>query len=223
MDGFVSVKVMDASSLDQSMYSLKKPSKSSHNKKGSKAKVSPFKRASPPVTSNKRKLKKGGKHFDKNKRNIFQSFGVHTVEELIGGASEKENSDESEILTEPLKIRKQKDHSTSQIITEIHSSTTPQRQVSYSSQFEESISEKIGEEHRGSHLNHLRSVSEAGMQQGDEETETDDYSEDFASETLSVAKTSEDEGSSHYKYSDEDLQRQRYATARSMMSIIILV
>ena len=49
-------------------------------------------------------------------------------------------------MTEPLDGKKKRRHSTSQIVTEIGSRATPQRQVTYTEDFETSISERIGDD-----------------------------------------------------------------------------
>nr|KAG5709779.1 hypothetical protein BaRGS_032603 [Batillaria attramentaria] len=204
------VNLMDATSLGRIVLTPEPASQSEH-RRSAKSKVSPFKKSrSPSPAKTKRqksKEKKKDKKKDRSSSNVFASLGVHSVEELLG--SDRDLTDESEIRTEPLDSRKRLDHSTSQIITEIQSRATPQRQVSYSEDFEPSISEKI-------------STSERRRRTSSEETEVDDYSESFASETLSVAKTSDDDKSSHYRYSEEETDtRSEEPKARGGKKVVV--
>ena len=202
---------MDAHTLGAIVLTTPEPASYSEvTKRSSKARPSPFKRSGSPAPSQRRKSKDKGRKASKKKKekssSVFESFGIQSVEDLLGAGSDKENSDNSEIPTEPLPSRKRRtDHSTSQIVTEIHSRTTPQRQVSYSEDFEASISERIGGDRDRSKGRWARKVSASSIatQCSDEETGME-YTEDFASETLSLAKYSESDRSSHYRYSDDE-------------------
>lgn len=210
MIGF-SVNLMDADTLGPIILVTPEPaSYSEHTKRSARSHISPFKKSRSPSPSLKKKSRDKGRKASKKKKDksssVFESFGVHSVEELLGGASDKENTDESEIPTEPVESRKRrKDYSTSQIVTEIPSRASLQRQVSYTDDFEGSISERIGQDKgRGSWARKV-SVSSIPTQYSDEETGVD-YTEDFASETLSVARDSDTDRSSHYRYSDEETE-----------------
>ena len=206
-----SVNLMDADTLGPIILVTPEPaSYSERTKRSAKKHVSPFKKSQSPSPSVKKKSKDKGRKANKKKKDksssMFASFGVHSVEDLLGAASDKENTDESEITTEPVEARKRRrDHSTSQIVTEIQSRGSLQRQVSYTDDFEASISERIGEDKGKSRLVRKASMSSIPTQYSDEETGVD-YTEDFASETLSMAKDSDSDRSSHYRYSDEETE-----------------
>ena len=210
---FSPVKLMDADTLGPIVLVTPEPASYSEStrKPSSKVRSSPFKKSRSPSPAQKKKSKdKSGRASRKKKSkssSVFESFGVHSVEDLLGAASDKENTDESEIPTEPIDSRKRRrDYSTSQIVTELHSRGTPQRQVSYTDDFEASISERIGDDRDRSTKGRWArkvSVSSINTQYSDEETGVD-YTEDFASETLSMAKDSDTDRSSHYRYSDEE-------------------
>lgn len=207
LDEPLQLKLMDATSLGRIVFTPEPASQSEHRKSSkSKSKPSPFKKSHSPSPAKSQKQKKDkskgkDKKSDPKKGNVFASLGVHSIEELLG--SDRDVTDESEIQTEPIDSRKRRDHSTSQIITEIQSQATPQRQVSYSEDFEPSISERIGVDDKSA--GKQVSVSSVQTQYSSEETD-EDYSESFASETLSVAKDSDEDRSSHYRYTDDETQ-----------------
>lgn len=191
---------MDTSLLGPLLFTPESQSRSEYRGKIFKAQSSPFKRTSSPSIS-KQKHKNKTKERRGPKSNILlEAFGVHTIEDLLRDASDKENAYESDIKTEPLDTKKQLEQSTSQIVTEIHPTQTPSQQIS--NNYSEDIPEKIGKNYPG-RLSRQSSASEVRTQYSDEETSMD-YSEDFASETLSVAKDSDDDRSSHYKYSENE-------------------
>ncbi|KAL8584634.1 hypothetical protein ACOMHN_002363 [Nucella lapillus] len=206
------INLMDANTLGPIVLNTPEPaSYSEATRKSAKIRSSPFKKSHSPSPSLKKKkkgksAKAGKKSKEKKSSSIFESLGIQSVEDLLGGASDKENSEESEIPTEPIFPKKRAhDQSTSQIVTEFHSRGTPQRQVSYSEDFEASISERIGEEKNKGRWARKVSASSIATQYSDEETGVD-YTEDFPSETLSMAKYSETDRSSHYRYSDEETE-----------------
>lgn len=193
------IKLLDVGTLGPVMLTTPEPApKSQSVKTPKKAKVTPFKKTSSPSVKKKKKSKERKPEKNKATSRLFQSFGVQSVEDLL---SEKENT-ESEIPTEPIAGRK-RNQSTSQIVTEIGGSqATSFRQVSYSEDFDTSISEKIADGREQEDWGKKVGKSSVKSENSEEETRVD-YSEDFASETLSVAKEDSDR-SSHYRYSDED-------------------
>jgi hypothetical protein len=207
---------MDVDTLGPVLVMTPEPaSYSETTKKSKKAGVSPFKKTRSPSPSQKKKAKggKADKTADKKRSSgLFESFGVQSIEDLLG---DKDNSD-SEIPTEPIESRKRR-NSTSQIVTEIGggSRATPQRQVSYTDDFETSISERIGADKGKAAWARKATESPIGTVYNEEETGVD-YSEDFASETLSVAQEEDTDRSSHYQYSEQVYSDDEH-TERSQM------
>ncbi|OWF34810.1 uncharacterized protein C19orf44-like [Mizuhopecten yessoensis] len=204
-DGF-KFNLMDANSFEPVVFETKsrKTTKSPVQKKSAKSPVERRSRETMKTASKPRKeLEKKPKKEKKN--DLFSSFGLHTVEELlgVGDISEvRDISEASEIRTESSQseIRTEKDEpfvfgqrtkpepeSEIEIVSEIKTRDySTQRKDSYSEDFEPSISERIG---MSSKSHRLKSGSEIRTRYSSEGT-ADDYTEEFNSDTDSIATIS---------------------------------
>ncbi|XP_033736981.1 uncharacterized protein C19orf44 homolog [Pecten maximus] len=194
-DGF-KFNLMDANSFEPVVFETKsrKTSKSPVRRKMTK---SPVERKSRETTKTAGKKQKHPtkKPLKEKKSDVFSSFGLHTVEELLGVGDVSEGrdiSEASEIRTESSQseIRTEKDEpfkSVTEIVSEIHTREySTQRKDSYSEDFEPSISERIG---MSSKSYRIKSASEIRTRHSSEGT-ADDYTEEFGSDTESIATIS---------------------------------
>lgn len=207
-DGF-KFNLMDANSFEPVVFETK-PHKTTKSPVQRKSTKSPVERKSRETKkpSNKKQKEPEKKPVKEKKSDVFSSFGLHTVDELLGAADVSEGrdiSEASEIKTESSQseiirteksepfvfgsnLRKKREpESVTEIISEIHTRDhSTKRRDSYSEDFEPSISERIG---MSSKSYRVKSASEIRTRYSSEGT-ADDYTEEFASDTESIATVS---------------------------------
>lgn len=212
------VNILDAESLEPADFDMSPPTKSTPKEHKSRSKV---KKEKPLNKEKKKEPKKDQKKKRKKKSveddiddNLFGSFGLHTVDELLGGLGGVKSPDDvrsevseiktvsetSEIHTEkepaPVFLRRSKpEHSITEIPSEIR--TEKSNKDAYTEDFESSISERVGM----SSVANTKSVKfrtryDSGGGTGDE------YTEDFPSDTESIATVSRTSGVSEQTITD---------------------
>lgn len=199
---------MDANSFEPVIFDTRsrKSSRSPGQRKSSKSPVerkssrSPIDRKPKGTTKSSSKVQKESKKKAKpeKKTDLFSSFGLHTVEELFGDFSEgKDVSEVSEVRTEsshneihteePVhfgQTANKEPESMTEIVSEIKTKEySIQQKDSYSEDFEPSISERVGMSSKS-----YRVKSEIRTWYG--EATVEDYTEEFASDTESIATVS---------------------------------
>ncbi|XP_060082195.1 uncharacterized protein C19orf44 homolog [Ylistrum balloti] len=203
-DGF-KFNLMDANSFEPVVFETKsrKATKSPVQRKSTKSPVERKSRETAKTTRKQQKEASKKPKKEKKKSDLFSSFGLHTVEELLGAGEVSESRDISEeIRTESShsEIHTEKDEpfvfgqrakpepeSVTEIISEIKTREySTQKKDSYSEDFEPSISERIG---MSSKSHRLKSGSEIRTRYSSDGT-ADDYTEEFASDTESIATIS---------------------------------
>lgn len=187
-----------------------KRSETTENEKPAKPSKSTSKKSD--VYSTKRSSKKSK---EKKESDLFSSFGLHTVDELMG-LDAKESSEDasvirdiSEILTEKHETVFRAKRSVNDSVPDVNLDATDDVidvKDSYSEEFD-SITEKIGQD-----SSVAESLSEVVTKYSDDEEEeskadaVNEYSEDFASDSESRADSYSDSYTSHsdsktYSYS----------------------
>ena len=198
---------MEIDSLEPVIISA--PKKSTTPRQGRKSRDKE-KKASSPFKKAEKKVKKEKKKKSLNE-DIFSSFGIQSVDDLLGGvsgleekiemasvaseASEiKTQSESEEIHTEKPSILGRKRpkqtsfHSILESEIKTQGSQSSSRKNSYSEDFEDSISERIGQ--TSTRASKMKSLSEIHTRFSGDETVADDYTEDFGSDTESLATIS---------------------------------
>lgn len=202
----LAVNLLDADSLEPMMMESR-PKTPDKKRESRKSKDSPKHSKSKENKKAKVEKKKEKKKKTTFNDDILSSFGLQTVDDLLGGmpssrddepvsvASEisevRTKSESDEIHTEkpeqqniPVFGRKPANDPFS--VSEIRTQATNSSRRRYSDDFEDSISEKIGVSTK---VSKMKSVSEIKTRYSGDDT-VDDYSESFASDTESIATVS---------------------------------
>lgn len=235
-DAFKHINLMDANSLEP-MLMESRPKTPDKKKESRKTKDSPKHTKSKESKKAKIKKKKDKKKKTTFNDDIFSSFGLQTVDDLLGGIpSSKDDepasvaSEISEVKTESDEIHTEKAHDRHQqnlpvfgrkpvndpfSVSEIRTQVTNSSRRHYSDDFDDSISERIGVSTKASKI---KTVSEIKTRYSGDDT-FDDYSESFDSDTESIATVSKTSQTSEKTLDDSrTADTESYSYTRSVAS-----